>query len=74
MTTNKKPHYVADKSRTRTYGYTVRDVHGLTTYFTGPDCTAGWYRRKYDAQHHADVLNKAMDILIDTVKDVVDES
>jgi len=52
-----KPHYIAEKSRTKKYGYTVRDVNNLTTWFTGPDCTGGWYKRKCDAQHMADVLN-----------------
>ena len=51
--------YIAVKSRTRTYGYTVQDTRRTTTYFLGPDCTAGWYRLKRDAQHRADVMNEA---------------
>lgn len=54
-----KPYYIADKSQIRKYGYTVRDVNRLTTYFTGPNCTGGWYKYKRDAQHTADVLNSA---------------
>lgn len=81
MINTKKPYYIATKSRTRTYGYTVHDIHGLTTYFTGPGCTAGWYKKKYDAQHRADVLNTAIarrqqatDALQTALKDVIDES
>lgn len=57
----KKPKYVAEKSRTRNYGYTVRDINCETPYFKGQGCTGGWYRFKKDAQHRADVLNKAID-------------
>lgn len=53
-----RPHYIADKSQTRKYGYTVRDVNNLTTWFIGPNCTGGWYKKKRDAQQRADVLNK----------------
>ena len=63
MTTDKqriKPYYVAEKSRTRKYGYTVRDINGLTTWFTGPGCTGGWYKRKCDAQCRADILNSTL--------------
>lgn len=52
-----KPHYMAWKSQTKKYGYTVRDMNNLTTWFTGPNCTGGWYKRKTDAQNRADVLN-----------------
>lgn len=55
------PYYIADKSRTRKYGYTVRDVNRLTSWFVGPNCTGGWYKRKSDAQHRADVLNASVE-------------
>ena len=51
--------FIAVKSRTRTYGYTVQDTTHRATSFIGPGCTAGWYRLKSDAQQRADVLNEA---------------
>jgi hypothetical protein len=53
------PYYVASRSRTRHYGYTVRDINNATSYFMGPGCTGGWYKLKRDAQHAADVMNAA---------------
>lgn len=55
--------HVATRSRTRSYGYTVQDVTGKTRHFTGPACTAGWYKLRRDAQHRANVLNEALTLL-----------
>ena len=55
-----RPFYIAWKSQTKNYGYTVRDMNGSTTWFTGPKCTGGWYKRKKDAQERADILNAAV--------------
>lgn len=54
-----RPQYIATKSRTRHYGYTVKDTTGETLYFIGPGCTGGWYKYKRDAQTRADELNRA---------------
>lgn len=51
--------YVATRSRIRTYGYTVQDITGRTTYFIGPGCTCGWYKYKRDAIARAEVFNAA---------------
>lgn len=66
MSTDKplKPYYVADRSHARKYGYTIRDVNGLTTWFTGPNCTGGWYKIKTNAQHCADVLNRSINEVV----------
>ncbi len=52
--------YIAVKSFSRSYGYCIQDVTGETRYFTGPNCTAMWYKYKRDAQAQADKLNAAV--------------
>jgi len=65
--------FTAVKSQGRTYGYSVRD--SVPHYQDGIDVEgvgwcpwkaprllpahSGWYRRKRDAQHRADVMNAA---------------
>lgn len=51
--------YIATRSRTRRYGYTVQDTTSRTTWFVGPGCTGGWYKLKRGAQARADVMNRA---------------
>jgi len=54
------PRYIATRSRTRKYGYTVQDVNGLTKYFVGPNCTGGWYKYKRDAEQAAERMNNSI--------------
>lgn len=52
--------FIAVKSKIRHYGYSMKDKSGTVSWIVGPDHQAGWYKRKRDAQHAADVHNKAV--------------
>lgn len=49
--------FLVVKSLSRNYGYSIKAPKNIN-WAEGPQNTFGWYRRKSDAQHRVDVLNK----------------